>query len=495
MPLLECGLVRNNGIKERGFFAMTQPDVQVEQEELLQRAEELEAPFDPWPTTDPLSPCDLDFVNRASDDLALSAENIGVYLDAGEKSRKDLAASLRNAAKAYENVDENAAESMLNTMGGGSGSGGSGKEEEEPSFGPLGAWYDPTSWGPHGHKIHIHEPDKNPDDYADLEAKAHQIAQPDQGVAFTNFAQAWEKYKKKLLTAADSLSGLYRPFTQWTGEARTSVEQNFRDMRKWTLEAADKCDVIVEQAKAVVSAHKIAVKEHPTSAQLEALDKQYNKGDIIDRVLAMNQYEEYQKQSDSALQKYKQSMPGGSQTLGEPPSAYVIDPPAPTPTPGPTPPTPFDPIISDFADSSTPFTPGGALSQMKEPGAEEFDDEFTDGSTVSTGGGMMPAAFTGGGSSPTPLKPAAGHETIARAVAGRDAGAASPRPLAGAGAMGGSGMGSAPMGHGGGGKEGKVVHTDDEESLYEEERQWTEGVIGAHRRKDPAEMMADRREA
>ncbi|MBY0442618.1 MAG: hypothetical protein K2Q25_10880 [Mycobacteriaceae bacterium] len=473
---------------------MTQPDVQVEQEELLQRAAELETPFDPWPTIDPLSPCDLDFVNRASDDLALSAENIGVYLDAGEKSRKDLAASLRNAAKAYENVDENAAESMLNTMGGGSSSGGSGKAEEEPSVGPLGSWYDPTTWGKNSHKSHIHEPDKNPDDYADLEAKARQIEQPDQGVAFTNFANAWAKHQKMLLEAADSKIGLYRPFTQWTGEARSSVEQNFRDMRKWTLEAAEKCDTIAQQAKAVVSAHKVAIKEHPTLAQIEALDKQYHNGNIVDRVLAMDQYEQYQKQSDSALQKYKQSVPGGSQTLGEPPSAYVIDPPEPTPTPGPTPPTPFDPIISDFADSVTPFTPGGAMSQMKEPGDAQFDDELADGSTVSTGGGVMPAAFTGGGSSPTPLKPAAGHETVARSVTGRDAGISSSRPSAGGGAMGGSGMGAAPMGHGGSSKEGQVKHTDDEESLYNEERQWTEGVIGAHRRKDPAEMMADRKE-
>ena len=133
------------------------------------------------------------------------------------------------------------------------------------------------------------------------------------------------------------------------------------------------------------------------------------------------------------------------------------------------------------------------MSQAEEPGDGEFSDGLMDDSVVATGGGMRPASFSGGGPK-TPLKPAAGLDRGA-GLAGRDAAAGLGQRGAGVGgAMGGGGMGAAPAGHGAG-KEGKVKHTDDEESLYNEERQWTEGVIGAHRRKDPAEMMADRKES
>ena len=61
--------------------------------------------------------------------------------------------------------------------------------------------------------------------------------------------------------------------------------------------------------------------------------------------------------------------------------------------------------------------------------------------------------------------------------------------LPGAGGMGG-GMGGMPMG-GQGGKggegKGKRVQGEDDESLYTEERAWTEGVIGNRPRKGPSE--------
>ena len=89
-----------------------------------------------------------------------------------------------------------------------------------------------------------------------------------------------------------------------------------------------------------------------------------------------------------------------------------------------------------------------------------------------------------------PLSPAVGAETVAptqAAGAGRGA-TAGAAPVGGAGGMGG-GMG--PMGHGGGHQQGKEKRRDPglspDEALYEEDRPWTEAVIGNRRRKDVQE--------
>lgn len=453
---------------------MTEPDLQLEYNELLARAAELEVPLADVPSVYPNPPCRLDMIVKASEALALSVDNIGVYLKAAEKARKDLATSLRNAAKAYEDTDESSADSIEGGGGSSSESGGA-DDDQQPSGPMLGAWYDPSTWGGQkSHKIHVTEPDTNPDDYADLQVRAHQIAEPDQGLAFIHFADSWDAYRRVLLDSRN----LYRTFEYWKGEAASAVELNLRQTLNWMLTAADTCGTISDQARKIAAAHKVAVREHPTSGQLAALDQEYL-GNIYDRNHAMNQYAEYQKKSDEVLQKYTRDggLPLGSQMLSEPPTPYPIAPPTPTPTPGPTPSDPTDPQLSDFTQPATPVTPDGGMSQAEEPGEGEFSDELMDGSVVSAGG-VRPASF-GGPSSP--LKPAAGHDSMAHSAA---AAATVPRAPGLGGAMGGAGMGTPPMGAGSAGKDGKTVHTDDEELLYEEKRSWTEAVIGARRKKD-----------
>src|ERR1700761_6606673 len=84
----------------------------VEKEELLARAAEVEAPL-PGPPTDALqAPSGLGAATLAIEQLALSANNMRDYLRAGEGARKRLADALRDAAKAYEDVDEGAAEAI-----------------------------------------------------------------------------------------------------------------------------------------------------------------------------------------------------------------------------------------------------------------------------------------------------------------------------------------------------------------------------------------------
>lgn len=86
---------------------MTQSQtVTVDQQEILNRANEVEAPMADPPTDVPITPCELTAAKNAAQQLVLSADNMREYLAAGAKERQRLATSLRNAAKAYGEVDE-----------------------------------------------------------------------------------------------------------------------------------------------------------------------------------------------------------------------------------------------------------------------------------------------------------------------------------------------------------------------------------------------------
>lgn len=93
---------------------MTQPStLNVEKDELIARAAELEQSIPGLPSANPGAPCSLSMVLKAAQQLALSADNMRLYLGVGERERMRLAESLRNAAKAYQDADE-AAEDALN---------------------------------------------------------------------------------------------------------------------------------------------------------------------------------------------------------------------------------------------------------------------------------------------------------------------------------------------------------------------------------------------
>src|ERR1700761_8060123 len=103
---------------------MTQT-LNVEYEELMARAAEIERALPAIPASNPQGPCPLSFVGDAATQLAMSADSMRLYLKACEREWRTLAKSLRNAAKAYEEVDEGSANSMnaVNFDGSGSTSG------------------------------------------------------------------------------------------------------------------------------------------------------------------------------------------------------------------------------------------------------------------------------------------------------------------------------------------------------------------------------------
>jgi hypothetical protein len=125
-------------------------------------------------------------------------------------------------------------------------------------------------------------------------------------------------------------------------------------------------------------------------------------------------------------------------------------------------------------------------SMPKTPPTTEpnLDDALTDWHRAGSpqgGGGLKPASV---GAVPSiPLQPWGDERG---GVTGRPgAGPGSPRRgVPGGGAMGG-GMGGAPtQGAGQGAGKGKRVQAEEDESLYTEEREWTEGLIGRRRVKE-----------
>jgi hypothetical protein len=171
----------------------------------------------------------------------------------------------------------------------------------------------------------------------------------------------------------------------------------------------------------------------------------------------------------------------------------------PDPPPGP-PPGPEDP--GGTWPGGTPSKPGAAskaeaASQMNDASDAVVDPaELADDAAAmaddaagmaddSLGDGVLPASFGGGGGPDMPLQPATTSDAASgRAGAAAAAGRGTP-DLAGAmggakgGGMGGGGM---PMGGGGGaGNQGggkAKAKNEESKALYEEDREWTHGVIG-----------------
>jgi hypothetical protein len=173
-------------------------------------------------------------------------------------------------------------------------------------------------------------------------------------------------------------------------------------------------------------------------------------------------------------------------------------------TPGPTPPPePVTPggissllgvlgkpgAASKVAEASQM---SGAPDEAIDAAAEAMDpaawaDDAAAMADDSLGSGMLPASFDGGGASDMALQPPSTGDSVpgrGGAAAGSAVGPGRGIPnLAGAmgGAPGGGMGGGMPMGGGGapGNQGGKAKRTNEEDkALYEEEREWTHGVIG-----------------
>jgi hypothetical protein len=564
---------------------MTEPStLTVEYDELMSRAAELEEPILGQPVENPPSPCGLPMTNTACIQLAFSADAMRLYLGVGERERRRLATSLRNAAKAYEKVDAEATEAVQTGT----------SAVEAAKLDHAGGEISAAMLG--DTQVAAAEPPP----YYPVKQAAWEINQPDQGAGLDRFVQAWTAHQRTLLDQTYR----FRPFQYWEGMAAVAVETNFDQQRAWMYQMADLCGLLATQARNFASAHRWAVPQHPTVAQIEELDATWRTwyGSMmwpaIKKQLLEN-YAAYQKKSEEVLGEYekKAALPLAPLNPPKPPVAVQIDPPPPIPIPDPDnpipdPDNPFPDPDNPLPDPDNPFpdpdnplpdpdnplpdpdnplpdpdnplpdpdnplpdpdnpipdpepnpdpTPGPSPDLPDElnpnppdeldpnnnlpnvpttpttpmtpqtpsvpttpstPDMTKLTEALNRGSSTNAGAGagagVKPAGLGGaggGGGAPgvpgIPLQPSA--TPGAAAGPGAPAGAVPDvsnltrgMPSTGAAGMGGAPMGM-PMGAGaqGQGQAGKGKRGEGDESLYTEDRQWTEAVIGNRsRRKD-----------
>ncbi|MGF2943964.1 PPE domain-containing protein [Mycobacterium sp. Lab-001] len=506
---------------------MSTPKMQVEGQELLDRAEEVEAPIPylPSESDNPVPPCELPMAKKAAQTLARNADTMRLFLAMGTTRLQTLAESLRAAARAYEEVDLEAAAAMS-----GRGRFVSGAALGRPDDGadelPLAGAQraDPTDDA----------------DFTDLKTAAWQIQQPDQGAAFLRFADAWETYQEQLLDNRIR----FRPFNLWDGDAKEAAEVNFDAFQRWFFAMAQLCGTLAEQARTFVAAHKKAVPrrfdiatetrdkpwtgEHPTYYEVTEVERVYNENfnDPEIREAVYKVYLRLQQYSEEVLAGYARNArtPLADLSPSTPPKALEIKPP---PDPGPDNPiidvwdpenapnvtgtddipdipleipaeaSPLDDSLPD--PTGMPIVPPIGTPAMPDAGA--LGDPALAGATglstgAGVGAGVKPASFGGGGIGGVPsmpLAPPMDPDAAARAAAAAREAASMGRGLPGAGGAMGGGMGM-PMAPGaaGQGQNSKGKHAKpDEESLYTEDRPWTEAVIGNRPRSKPSPDIKD----
>ncbi len=317
---------------------MTQT-LNVEYEELLTRADELEQPLPAVPSTNPQGPCNLSFINDTATRLALTADTLRLYLKGCEREWKVLAKSLRNAAKAYEEVDTGAAEAIDKIINNDSSAVGvttpSVVADDEP-------WTAPE-------QLAAAPPFEYP--YYEVRQAAEDIESGDQGTAFRAFAQEWKAFQQ----AFQEQTYRFRLFTRWEGEATAQVERDFQQHKEWIYSMAKLCGDLGQQADRVVDVHKKATAAtgynnqyalggaHPTTYEVSQCDYWYryyvehNYHEYI--ASAIDWYEKLQASSESALKYYVQyaNIPLKPLKPDAPPKGTVIKPPGETPKPEPTP--------------------------------------------------------------------------------------------------------------------------------------------------------------
>jgi len=349
---------------------MTQT-LNVEYEELIARAEELEKPLPTLPSINPKGPCNLSFITDAGARLALNADLLRSYINGAHKEWKNLATSLRNAAKAYQTIDEGTADAINNesTTSG---------DVVAVNCDPDEAWTPPPPPPPP-------PPFEYP--YYEVRQAAADIEAPDQGTSFLAFAQEWDAFQRTF--RAEEYR--FRGFVSWEGDARARVEQNFRMHKEWILSMATTCTSLGKQATTVVNAHRKATARdsryqdhasegaHPTTYEVSQCDywyKIYTERYTVYLYMAIEWYERLQAQSETALNNYVQNgnLPLAPANPPTPPKATVISDPTKKPDPeeeeetGTTPaPTPITvPSLGEIGQAV------GNISQGMQPAMQGF---------------------------------------------------------------------------------------------------------------------------
>ncbi|OBH23443.1 hypothetical protein A5692_05995, partial [Mycobacterium sp. E342] len=417
---------------------MTQT-LNVEYDELMKRAAELEEALPIPPPGDPLPTSALSIAIGAATQLAMSANTIREYLGYCEREYKRLAKSLRNAAKAYEEVDEEAAQSINSAVpAAGETGAGAGNDQMMVNCDPD------EDWG-----LDLPKPSPPPPPppfeypYYEVRQAAYDIEAPDQGASFLDFSRQWDAYQRTLQERA---LRRFRRFDYWESDSQLLVEQNFEQHRSYIFAMVQLCLQVSNQAKAVYDAHKKARWEHPTPYDIESTDGWYKYyktiGDQNWTWWAIGRYQELQTKSEEVLGAYvrEANLPLAPVTPKNPPMATRIAPPPDPNQPGEgdgtIPGGPDYGLPGDEGGLGTPPTlptmpPGmGGMGGAPDKGAMDaaMKDALKGKAGPPGGAGMKPASLGGGGGAGVPSMPL--QRPVDAESPSRPAGAAGPRAAA-----------------------------------------------------------------
>ncbi|EUA03248.1 ESX-1 secretion-associated protein EspB [Mycobacterium kansasii 824] len=342
----------------------------------------------------PNPPCALTAAKNAAQQLALSAENMREFLAAGAKERQKLATSLRNAAKAYGEVDSESA-TALNSDGsgtveaqsaGGAGGDSSAGLQDTPTVAAAG---DP--------------------DFTDLKTAAVKLESGDQGRSLVDFANAWNDYNFALQGDVKR----FRAFDNWEGDAATACEASLDQQREWILHMAKLSAALAKQAQYIAQLQVWAIRSHPSSADIAKLEELSKDPAYKDQAIKL--YAEYQQKSEQVLSEYNTKATLEPVNPPKPPAAIKIDPPPPA-------------------------QPQGLIPSFLMPPSDGS------GGTPVTGMPMAPMAPAGGAGGGMPAGTSAELTSAAHQAAANLSKDPGMKPMSLGGGGGGGGIGGAPLG-------------------------------------------------
>lgn len=516
---------------------MAGDEVRVDPDDLRAKAAQIEAiSWSGNPAGVPAVPADgLETALTAVRNLNQNATTLAEYQEYGKKQGQRLAETLRLVADAYEIADQNAMDSINNSMPG----------QIPPPPAPVlpGSNTTPAPTPPLPNptpKGIVTEP------YLEVKVAQGSLMGGDQAASLQAAATAWSTNATMLATTAQNFE---LSSVNWEGEAADSAYRSFNDYRAFLIDLSGAWERMVGEAERVAKAHFDTLAEHTPIAeeyaQLEAqLPAAIANGGSAARVIQLKM-EKLQNESEEIRHEYTRQAQPQEVNAPEPPS-NTGSPKIPVRRNGDprkpagqqdqqglgggagqqggsgggqqaAPSAPQDAPVSPMsaADQAPQGGQGGGQQgggQGGQQGGSQGGGQQGGGQQGggSPGGGMpgggkgdpklptdpslRPAAAGGGGSGggagggggggmpSSPLQPAVGAETVAPTpFAAPTAPAAAAGGAAGGGATGGGMGGMAPMhgAQGGGSTEKKRnPQLSQDEDLYTEDRPWTEAVIG-----------------
>jgi hypothetical protein len=352
----------------------------------------------------PTPPCGLPFVTAATAGIAAGSDTLRSHLISGNREAERLAAVLSEAADVYQQIDDRAAQALEYPDGPRS-------VEPVPVDPTLPPSVPPIEFPSTAPAVPGGQTDAG---FMDVKAAAQIIHSGNSGPMRTYGEQA----KKFAGTLRDRAASFNLEGIHWEGTAAEKAGDAVRQHKEWLEKLAESYEFLGTEAIDMADAHDKWARQHPTVAEVEAVESRVAKagqaGDKDALAKAVTDYLALQRKSEDVRTSYSADVAGKS-------LPGVLDPP---PGAAPVPP------ISSNGDPRR--------AKNKPPGEDAPGQPGAGGGSGGGGGGGQPGGQQGGRAGAAPMGAGSpGGEGGAR-PAGASSGGGSP-----------SGGGGSPAGGGG----------------------------------------------